>query len=59
MPKRSNKRRRKKLPTPSAEMTGREVMEHCFGKRVANKLDAIIAEINQTTTSRDQPYHKM
>ena len=57
MPKRSKKRRRKKMPKPAAEMTGREVMEHCLGKRVANKLDSIVAELNQTTTSSKRPNH--
>ena len=55
--KRSKKRRRKKMPKPAAEMTDREVMEHCFGKRGANKLEAFVAQLNQTTTSRKRPNH--
>ena len=47
MPKRRQAKRRQKEPKPTkptAEMTGRELMEWVFGKRGMKAVDAFLAE---------------
>lgn len=46
--KKQKSKRRRKVPRNIVEKTDREIMEAVFGKRVMHKVDAVLADKNQS-----------